>query len=112
MQKDSQFYIIDKGSPGRTDSENFWSEEAHNSRLAMEEGISATKMNRYRNRMQNDGNRSRSTQSRNERLFNENSVNHANYMKALAGVKTVNDAYKSFGVEALQRIDLYKIVPR
>jgi hypothetical protein len=32
-------------------------------------------------------------------------------MKAFAVVKSVNDAYKSFGAEALQRIELFKKTP-
>lgn len=70
--------------------------------------ISAAKMNRYKSRMQNDDNRSRSTQARNSRLFNESSVNYANYTKAFVGVKTINDAYKSFGASVLQDIQLFK----
>lgn len=34
-----QFYIADKCSPFRTDSDNFWTEEATSDRLAIEEGI-------------------------------------------------------------------------
>ncbi|MBN8686678.1 MAG: hypothetical protein J0M10_06660 [Chitinophagales bacterium] len=35
----SQFYILDKGSPQRTDSDQFWTEEASKDRLAIEEGV-------------------------------------------------------------------------
>ena len=35
----SQFYICDGHSPLKTDSHEFWTEEAHESRLAVEEGI-------------------------------------------------------------------------
>lgn len=35
----NQFYIRDKSSPGRTDSEMFWTDEAYKERLAIEEGI-------------------------------------------------------------------------
>jgi len=34
-----QFYICDKDSPRATDSNDFWTEEAQDSRLAVEEGI-------------------------------------------------------------------------
>jgi len=34
-----QFYICDKISSGNTGSEDFWTEEANNDRLAMEDGI-------------------------------------------------------------------------
>lgn len=34
-----QFYISDKNSPGNTDSENFWTNDAYNDRLALEKGI-------------------------------------------------------------------------
>jgi hypothetical protein len=34
-----QFYICDKGSPKATDSNDFWTGEAHASRLAVEDGI-------------------------------------------------------------------------
>jgi hypothetical protein len=34
-----QFYVCDKSSPAATDSDNFWTMEAVNDRLAMEEGI-------------------------------------------------------------------------
>ena len=34
-----QFYICDKNSPCETNSDNFWTEEASNDRLAMETGI-------------------------------------------------------------------------
>lgn len=79
-------------------------------KLAKKMDISASKMNRYKNKMQNDANKSRSTQSRNTRLYNEKKVKNASYTKALVGVKTVNDAYKSFGTEALQNIDLFKVI--
>ncbi|MEH3114026.1 hypothetical protein [Pedobacter terrae] len=80
-------------------------------KLAKKMKISATRMNRYKSRMITDGNRSRSTQSRNRRLFDKNKANNENYTKAFIGVKTVNDAYKSLGAEVLQSIDLYKITP-
>ncbi len=35
----SQFYIADKSSPHATDSNSFWTDEAHKCRLAIEEGI-------------------------------------------------------------------------
>ncbi|WP_140467364.1 hypothetical protein [Hymenobacter nivis] len=35
----SQFYIADKNSSHTTDSNNFWTDEAHECRLAIEEGI-------------------------------------------------------------------------
>lgn len=35
----SQFYICDKDSPAATDSNDFWTEDAHESRLAVENGI-------------------------------------------------------------------------
>jgi hypothetical protein len=34
-----QFYILDKGSPFRTDSDNFWTQEATDDRLALEDGL-------------------------------------------------------------------------
>lgn len=80
-------------------------------KLAKKMNISAARMNKYKRKMQNDGNRSASTQARNRRLFDKNKGNLKNYTRAFVGVKSVNDAYKSFGAEALQRIDLYKIMP-
>lgn len=73
--------------------------------------VSAEKMTRYKNRMQNDANRRRSTRSRNNRKYAENKKANENYTKALAGVKVVNDAYKAGGAEALQNIDLFKKTP-
>lgn len=35
----NQFYIFDKASGGNTDSDRFWTEEAYNDRLAIEDGI-------------------------------------------------------------------------
>jgi hypothetical protein len=35
----NQFYLYDKASPGNTDSDNFWTAEAYNDRLALEEGV-------------------------------------------------------------------------
>ena len=35
----NQFYIYDKGSKGNTNSNSFWTNEAFNDRLAVEEGI-------------------------------------------------------------------------
>jgi hypothetical protein len=35
----SQFYLADKDSPGATDSDNFWTEEAFADKLAVEERI-------------------------------------------------------------------------
>ncbi len=35
----NQFFICDKSSPSNTDSDSFWTDEAHSERLAMEEGI-------------------------------------------------------------------------
>ncbi len=37
--QDSQFYICDSHSPLKTDSHEFWTDEAHESRLAVEEGV-------------------------------------------------------------------------
>lgn len=34
-----QFYIYDKKSPGKTDSNNFWTKTAHKERLALEDGV-------------------------------------------------------------------------
>ncbi|NCI50328.1 hypothetical protein GWC95_10375 [Sediminibacterium roseum] len=34
-----QFYLSDKESPKKTDSDSFWTSEAHNHRLAIEDGI-------------------------------------------------------------------------
>ena len=34
----NQFYLYDKGSAGATDSDNFWTQEAFEERLAIEEG--------------------------------------------------------------------------
>ncbi|RZJ60886.1 MAG: hypothetical protein EOO58_02440 [Hymenobacter sp.] len=39
MSSHCQFYICDEDSPKATDSDNFWTDEAHTSRLAVEEGI-------------------------------------------------------------------------
>jgi hypothetical protein len=35
----SQFYLTDKTSSGNTDSISFWTEDAHNDRLAIEDGV-------------------------------------------------------------------------
>jgi hypothetical protein len=35
----NQFYLFDKGSPGATDSNGFWTDDAFNSRLAVGDGI-------------------------------------------------------------------------
>jgi len=35
----NQFYISDKESPNNTASDSFWTEKAHNQRLAMEDGV-------------------------------------------------------------------------
>jgi hypothetical protein len=35
----NQFYICDKGSPQNTGSSNFWSTDAYNDRLALDDGI-------------------------------------------------------------------------
>ena len=35
----SQFYLYDKDSPGETHLESFWSDEAHQERLAIEQGV-------------------------------------------------------------------------
>ncbi|POY35981.1 hypothetical protein C3K47_12305 [Solitalea longa] len=35
----SQFYICDKDSPCNTDSDRFWTNEAHEDRMAIEEGV-------------------------------------------------------------------------
>lgn len=34
-----QFYICDKASPFRTDSDDFWTTQAHDDKLAIEEGL-------------------------------------------------------------------------
>lgn len=34
-----QFYVVDKVSPFRTDAENFWTNEASDDKLAVEEGL-------------------------------------------------------------------------
>lgn len=73
--------------------------------------VSAEKMARYKNKMQNDSNRSASTRARNKKKYAENKKNNENYTKAFAGVKVVNDAYKAGGAEALQNIDLFKKTP-
>lgn len=73
--------------------------------------VSAEKMVRYKNRMRNDSNRNASTRARNNRKYAENKKNNENYTKAFVGVKTVNDAYKAGGAEALQNIDLFKKTP-
>nr|WP_317043188.1 RHS repeat-associated core domain-containing protein [Chryseobacterium vrystaatense] len=80
-------------------------------KLARKMNISAEKMTRYKNRMQNDSNRSRSTRARNNRKYAENKSAYEKYTKAYTGVKIVNDAYKAFGAEALQKIDLFKKTP-
>ncbi|WP_131800027.1 RHS repeat domain-containing protein, partial [Chryseobacterium sp. CBo1] len=81
------------------------------SKLARKMNISGEKMTRYKNRMQNDVNRSRSTRARNNRKYAENKKAYENYTKAFAGVKVVNDAYKAGGAEVLQNIDLFKKTP-
>jgi hypothetical protein len=45
----SQFYIYDKGSPIATDSNEFWTDEAHDARLAVEEGILGVSIETYSN---------------------------------------------------------------
>lgn len=43
----SQFYIYDKDSPAATDSNDFWTEDAHTSRLAIEDGILGISIETY-----------------------------------------------------------------
>jgi len=76
--------------------------------LSKKMGVSARKMAKYKNKMKNDSNRSRSTQLRNAKKYNEQAAKYQNYTDALIGVKTVNDAYKVFGTQALMNLDLYK----
>lgn len=78
-------------------------------KLCKKMNISADKMNKFKNRINNNSNRSAATKSRNRSKLAEHTKNYENYSKAYGGVKTVNDAYKSFGAEALQNIDLYKV---
>jgi hypothetical protein len=43
----SQFYICDKASAGATDSNEFWTDDAHRSRLAVEDGILGVSIETY-----------------------------------------------------------------
>lgn len=77
-------------------------------KLSKKMGVSAQKMNKYKNRMQNDSNRSKSTQKRNANKFNKYAAQNQHYTNALIGVKSVNDAFKAGGAEALTHLELYK----
>ncbi|WP_149526258.1 hypothetical protein [Sphingobacterium hotanense] len=73
--------------------------------------ISANKAEKYRRRMASDSHRKKNTQKRNRSKFEEYSKQSSSYTRVYMGVKTVNDAYKSGGAEALQQLDLYFNIP-
>ena len=73
--------------------------------------ISANKAEKYKGRMANDSHRNKNTQKRNRTKFEQYSKQSSSYTRAYMGVKTVNDAYKGGGAEALQQLDLYFNIP-
>lgn len=73
--------------------------------------ISANKAEKYKRRMANDSHRNKNTQKRNRTKYEEYSKKNSSYTRAYMGVKTVNDAYKAGGAEALQQLDLYLNIP-
>lgn len=74
--------------------------------------ISANKAEKYRRRMASDSHRNKNTQKPNRTKFEEYSKQSSSYTRAYMGVKTVNDAYKGGGAEALQQLDLYFNIPQ
>lgn len=73
--------------------------------------VSARKAEKYKRRMANDSHRNKNTQKRNRNKFEEFSKQNSSYTRAYMGVKTVNDAYKGGGAEALQQLNLYFTSP-
>lgn len=69
--------------------------------------ISANKAEKYKRRMASDSHRNKNTQKRNRNKFEEFSQQKSSYSRAYMGVKSVNDAYKGGGAEALQKLYLY-----
>nr|WP_165793146.1 RHS repeat-associated core domain-containing protein [Sphingobacterium haloxyli] len=76
-------------------------------KLLRKMNVSANKAEKYKRRMANDSHRNKKTQKRNQTKFKEYSGQNRSYTRAYMGVRTVNEAYKIGGAEALQRLNLY-----
>lgn len=69
--------------------------------------VSAHKMEKYKKRAM-DKNRSKKTRQRNKKKYQEAKKENQDATKAYIGVKTVNDAFKQGGADALQNLDMFK----